>query len=689
MASRLDSRALHDLRAESDFPVASSPGDDPLIGTLVADRYRVVRKLGEGAQASVYVAKHTLIKRLVALKVLSPSIAADRDLVSRFLDEGQVAGTMGHPNIVESIDMGVVEDGRPFLVLEYLEGTTVADELHRRSALDVGRVAYIGMQVASALGAAHARGIVHRDLKPENVFLIDRDGRGDHVKVLDFGISKLESRKEGRARAALVVGTPDYMAPEQVTDPATVDARADVFALGAMLYEMLSGRLPLDAGAGEDVLDVVVRRTPAPLGRICPHLPPQILAAVERAMHKDRSKRTQTIAEVRAALEPFAVVSPAALSISAIPGASASMPKISGVQSLGQVGAFESGRPSGVNPLFASPPSASLAALAITAENPMASEPPASDRPVPVAAVSATSLAASTAAGDAMRADRLTAQLAAIAAERPPAARSRGVAFPLLAGLLGACAVGVVVFVALRSTAFDAAVANAPARIDPPPTGPAKAEGTTASTGGAVAAVTGTYQPGSVAAASAAEPKGAPTLPKGTANGKSHESAGAAALAAAEARREKAAEKEKDKTSADALTNAAAEVSSRSTTATALAAAPAPAQPEPVAAPAPVAVARPTVLPFGEGMTRPSAISPDEIQFTREAREAKVSGTMIVRCLITTEGALQNCRVMKSVPMMDQAVLSSLARHHGAPVMYQGAPVSVEYTYTIRLKSPE
>ena len=679
----MDSRALRDLRGESDFPPASSPGDDALIGKLVAERYRVVRKIGEGAQASVYVAKHTLIKRLVALKVLSPSVAAERDLVRRFLDEGQVAGTMGHPNIVESLDMGVVEDGRPFLVLEYLEGSTVAEELQRRGAFDFGRASFIGMQIASALGAAHARGIVHRDLKPENVFLIDRDGHGDHVKVLDFGISKLESRKEGSASAGLVVGTPDYMAPEQVTDAATVDARADVFALGALLYELFSGRPPLDAAEGEDVLEVVVRRTPASLARICPHLPPQLLATVERAMHKDRTKRTQTIAEVRAALEPFAITSPLAFPLGG-PLSHPSM-KISGVQSVGD--APDSGRISGVN-FGAAPPSASLSALATTAETPVVSDAPASGISLPVAATSSAVLVSSAAseAAAAANANRLSAQLAAIAAEN--AAPRRGLAIPLLAGVLGACAAGAVVFFALRSPATT--VAAGPAHIEARPTSP-RNDGTATAPTGVLGAVTSTSQPGSIAAATA-ESKGLPvaTAPaKGAKEGAkaSHDTAASAALTAAEAR------KEKEKEKADALTNAAAEVSTHSSAATSLAAAPVTPQPELAAvAPPPataLAPAKPAVLPFGEGMTRPSSISADEIQFTREAREAKVSGTMIVRCLITTEGSLQNCRIMKSVPMMDQAVLSSLARHQGQPVMYQGHSVAVEYTYTIRLKSPE
>ena len=309
---RINSRELRDLRGESDAPPPLGEGGDALVGELIAERYRVVRKLGEGSQASVYVAKHTLIKRFVALKILQPATTADRDLVRRFLDEGQVAGTIGHPNIVESLDMGATEDGRPYLVLEYLEGTTLGAELAVAGAFDVGRAAYVALQIASALGAAHQRGIVHRDLKPENVFLVVREGRPDHVKVIDFGISKFQNRTDADPGSGLVFGTPDYMAPEQVTNPSTVDGRADVFALGAILYEMLSGRPPLDVNASTDVLDAIVHQVPVPLGNLRPGLPAPLVAAVERALHKDRSKRFERVAELRAVLAPFATPSTAA-----------------------------------------------------------------------------------------------------------------------------------------------------------------------------------------------------------------------------------------------------------------------------------------------------------------------------------------------------------------------------------------
>lgn len=301
---------------------------------------------------------------------------------------------------------------------------------------------------------------------------------------------------------------------------------------------------------------------------------------------------------------------------------------------------------------------------------------------IPVAAVSTPSLLSAR-----PDAHALTAQLTAIAVSTAPP-RRRSVAIPLLAGVLGATAAGVIVFFAIRGPVHGP-IANGAARIEATPTGPARTDGTggiypaaTATTTSAVmGAVTSTSQPGTVAGRPTAERSASPFTTTPPRTGKASAAARESALAAADARR--------DREKADALTNAAAEVSARSTAATSLAAAPIPQAPEPVAAAAPAAPTKAAVLPFGEGMTRPSSISADEIQFTREAREARVSGTMIVRCLITTEGALQSCRIMKSVPMMDQTVLASLAQHRGAPVMYQGHPVSVEYTYTIRLKSPD
>jgi serine/threonine-protein kinase len=295
------------------IPVASAsepePARDPLLGTVLSDRYRIERMIGSGGMARIYEAVHQVIHRTVAVKVLMPEIAADATLVRRFVNEGRAAGMIGHPNIVEALDMGTTPDGLPFLVLEYLVGTPLNDELYRCGALPFERAAYIGIQAAWALAAAHGLGIVHRDTKPENIFLIRRDGRDDHVKVLDFGVSQfrgLEGTGEETVRGSLL-GTPEYMSPEQIGGHDEVDARTDVYALGMLLYEMIGGR---SAFAGRrstvDVFRAVLTEAPMPLLERRPDTPPELAEIVMRALAKDKRERWPSAGELAAALEPFA-----------------------------------------------------------------------------------------------------------------------------------------------------------------------------------------------------------------------------------------------------------------------------------------------------------------------------------------------------------------------------------------------
>jgi TonB family protein len=312
-------------------------GDDPYVGHIFAQRYRIHSKIGEGAQARVYVGRHLIIKRQVAIKVLLPALGADRTLVDRFLNEGRAAGTLGHPNIVESLDMGRAQDGAPFLVMELLQGKTLAEDIGHPFL--VGRAAYIASQVAGAVAAANARGIVHRDLKPENVFLIERGGKPDHVKVLDFGISKFH---QGKLRVTTlkgqVLGTPDYMAPEQIESPEDVDARVDVYALGAMLYAMLAGEAPFALVEFPKVLRVICEGPARPITELRPELPARMVEIIERAMSMDRALRFQSMTEFEEALEPFVLeprkssprsssqVSPAKEPAASAPAASAAPP---------------------------------------------------------------------------------------------------------------------------------------------------------------------------------------------------------------------------------------------------------------------------------------------------------------------------------------------------------------------------
>ena len=583
--------------------------NDPLVGRLVAERYRVARKIADGAQASVYLAKHTLIKRQVALKVLTTTLANDTELVKSFLDEAQVAGTIGHPNIVESLDMGVLEDGRPYLVLEYLEGMSLSDEVHYRGALDPGRAAYVGVQIASALVAVHARGIIHRDLKPDNILLVSRDGKKDHVKIVDFGISKVETT-DTRGLDGLVVGTPDYMAPEQVTAPRSVDGRADVFALGACLYEALSGRSPVDLSKASDPLRAVVDAVPEPLARVASGLPQGLVAIIERAMNKDRDRRFASMAELGAALEPFAALPDAAPASSRDP--------VSGVASMSTFAASDSGR---------------FEAAAITGSFP--------------------SLLEKTTHG---------------ARASAPAPKRKGRSAVVAAGVVVFALAGVGLLATRNrhaTPAQDALATNVPAGAAVNAVlAPATNVPVTMAAGVAVAAPVA-VTPTLTATARAAFARGVPHA--------------AARVAGA------------------ALPSAAASAAEEAPTAVAppeepkVVAVAARAVVEPVViAPAPAAVApapAPTgIVPFGVGMTRPSPISPDEIRYTREAREANVEGAMIVRCVITTTGATQGCRILKGLPFMDAQVLAAFAAHKGTPVTQNGQPINADYTFTVRLK---
>jgi serine/threonine-protein kinase len=233
-------------------------------GDVVEGRYRVIRTLGAGGMGTVFLAEHALIKRRVAIKILHNDLATDAHVVERFMNEARAAGTLGHPNIVESTDMGFTHDHVPYIVYEYLEGTLLTDEIYRVGGLPVRRAVWIAAQIASALEAAHRAGIIHRDLKSDNIFLTDKEDALDHVKVLDFGVSRFLEVEE---HPNLVVGTPEFMAPEQITAPDEVDRRTDIYALGVILYEMLTARRPFSVDDDPRLL----------MQHICTKAPPPLL----------------------------------------------------------------------------------------------------------------------------------------------------------------------------------------------------------------------------------------------------------------------------------------------------------------------------------------------------------------------------------------------------------------------------
>ena len=282
-------------------PAAAS---DPRVGMVLSDRYRIDRKIGQGGMGSVFVGEHLLIGRKVAIKCLHPQFADDPDTVKRFHNEARAVSAIGHPNIVEAIDMGQMEDGTSYVVFEYLEGRDLADHLDQIGApLDIAEAIDIAGQMCDALTAVHRHGIIHRDLKPENVFLVQRDDQPRFIKILDFGISKLGLEAVSAMTAkGTVLGTPQYMSPEQVSGKG-LDEGTDLYSLGVVIYSMLSGgRLPFDADSLPALVMKICAETPPPLRRINPDLPTRLVDVVNRLLAKRRADRFASAADVKAAL---------------------------------------------------------------------------------------------------------------------------------------------------------------------------------------------------------------------------------------------------------------------------------------------------------------------------------------------------------------------------------------------------
>jgi serine/threonine-protein kinase len=286
------------------IPVSSSRVAEFQPGDIVDGRYRILRKLADGGMGTVFLAEHMLIKRRVAIKQLHADLARDREMVDRFLKEATAAGMLGHPHIVESTDMGFTRDGTPFIVFEYLEGCLLVEEIARLRQLPVRRALHIASQLASALDAAHGARIAHLDLKSDNVFLTDRGTDLDHAKLLDFGISRFMEADHETTQPGLLVGTPEFMAPEQVTMPDQVDGRADIYALGVLLYEMLTGHCPYTHEDPRVLLHRIVHEPPPPLGRPVPPALERLL--FDRMLVKSRVDRIQTMREVKDALDVIA-----------------------------------------------------------------------------------------------------------------------------------------------------------------------------------------------------------------------------------------------------------------------------------------------------------------------------------------------------------------------------------------------
>ncbi|MBI5501459.1 MAG: protein kinase [Deltaproteobacteria bacterium] len=271
-------------------------------GQVLDNKYKLVRLLGEGGMGAVYEAQHAVIGRRCAVKFLHAEIAHNPEVVKRFVREAQAAAAIGHPNIIDIYDVGVTTEGAPYLVMEYLVGCSLADELERRTKLPPAEAAELLAQALSALEVAHSRGVIHRDLKPDNLYLVRSPNASPRIKILDFGISKVSdpSKPEDRMTCTgMVLGTPYYMAPEQARGDRDIDHRIDLYAMGIILYETTTGRVPFTGdNYNQLLLKILTEKFPTPR-QLEPTLSESFEAVILKAIERERDNRYRSAREMR------------------------------------------------------------------------------------------------------------------------------------------------------------------------------------------------------------------------------------------------------------------------------------------------------------------------------------------------------------------------------------------------------
>lgn len=291
-----------------DGTVLTQLNQDNLVGSVLADRYEIIELLSEGGMGKVYKAKHLLMKRIVAIKMLHPNIVASATMLKRFQQEAQATSTLNHPNLLTVFDFGVTQNGLAYLVMDYLEGVSLDDEINKDGHLPLKRALKIFIQCCQGLAHAHQKGVVHRDIKPANIMLITYDDQPDFVKIVDFGIAKLLSSQEGESshltQTGDVFGSPVYMSPEQCRGKA-LDSRTDIYSLGCVVYKSITGCAPC---SGEDLMSCMYRQVhdlPPGFSEACPELqlPESLEKIIFKALAKEPDERYQSMVEFKQALE--------------------------------------------------------------------------------------------------------------------------------------------------------------------------------------------------------------------------------------------------------------------------------------------------------------------------------------------------------------------------------------------------
>jgi eukaryotic-like serine/threonine-protein kinase len=321
--------------------VVSSGQTESLVGTVLQDSFELTRLIGQGGMGTVYEGTQLRLNKRVAVKLLSRQLTGNDEALARFRREAEVTSQLGHPHIVQVFDFGTAPSGEPYLVMEHLDGEDLDQRIRRAGRLRLADAVNIVKQIASALSATHARGIVHRDLKPANVFLLEAEGESDFVKIVDFGISKVRAASVRITGESVVMGTPNYMSPEQATGQIDgVDHKTDQWSLACIAYEMLSGRGPFVGDSIQSLLYQVVHEDPRALKDLVSGLPDEVANVIRRALSKKTADRFSTVnafsralvaasaGAASAAIAATAESGPAVVSASSAPGELPGPPRV-------------------------------------------------------------------------------------------------------------------------------------------------------------------------------------------------------------------------------------------------------------------------------------------------------------------------------------------------------------------------
>ncbi len=675
------------LEGDPQGPIPSVVGaTDPLIGRILNDRFRILSPLGSGGMGKVYKAVQTPLDRVVALKILNPNFPAEKDpaFKRRFFLEASLTSKLRHPNTVTVIDYGQTEDGIYFIAMEYMEGQTLAEVLTHEKTLPWRRVLDIAQQICRSLREAHKLGVIHRDLKPANVMLLN-EADHDMVKVLDFGLVKSFLATDGQSgdpevtQNGVFLGSPQYMAPEQARNVA--DPRSDVYSLGILVYQMLSGRPPFQ---GKDYLEVIfqhMKETARPVNEVNPstEVPPEVEAVVARCLQKEPAARYQSMDEVLEALRETAQLTGMAgiFPDRKTPTGSGPM-STSGLHSRPGTGPMST---SGLHSRSISGPvTAPRAQVEREIEIEDVGEPKKGGKLLPallfISAVLLGFVVVWLLLPKGEQAQVVTTPLPqptpapAPVVVAPPKAAEQAAEKKMVRFHVSTEPAGAHVFIGRHDMGTTPTVFEMPTGAD----GMAAAEMVLVLDGYPTQAITSGGS-GDVVVNARLQKKVVMRVEKPVPLSK----------------REEEREREEGKAPVPVRPEAVAAVARGAATQPA----PQPASvgapaPKPLPAAAPLAEAPRDVVPFGEGMTRPVMIQPGRpITYTREAIAARVEGVSIVRCVITAEGTVERCKVIKPLPFMDEAVLEHLQSQRFQPVTYQGKPVSVGYNFSVRLTLPK